>query len=146
MMNRILIIDDDLALTNLLTEYLTSAGFAVDAVDTGEDGLERALNGGYSLIVLDLMLPGIDGLELLRRLRPQSRVPVLMLTARGEDVDRIVGLEVGADDYLPKPFNPRELVARIRAIFRRMEPGQGGNRIEVNGVSLDPGSREVELD
>lgn len=146
MMNRILIIDDDLALTNLLTEYLTSAGFAVDAVHTGEDGLEQALNGGYSLIVLDLMLPGIDGLELLRRLRPQSRVPVLMLTARGEDVDRIVGLEVGADDYLPKPFNPRELVARIRAILRRAQTDDEApvrTKIAVGDVELDTGARTV---
>jgi two-component system response regulator CpxR len=146
MMNRILIIDDDLGLTNLLSEYLTSAGFTVDAVHTGEDGLSRALSVGYSLIVLDLMLPGIDGLELLRRLRPQSRVPVLMLTARGEDVDRIVGLEVGADDYLPKPFNPRELVARIRAILRRAQTDEGAparTRITVGDVEMDTGSRTV---
>ena len=146
MMNRILIIDDDLGLTNLLSEYLTSAGFTVDAVHTGEEGLSRAVSGGYSLLVLDLMLPGIDGLELLRRLRPQSRVPVLMLTARGEDVDRIVGLEVGADDYLPKPFNPRELVARIRAILRRAQTDEGAparTRITVGDVEMDTGSRTV---
>jgi two-component system, OmpR family, response regulator CpxR len=146
MMNRILIIDDDLGLTNLLSEYLTSAGFTVDAVHTGEEGLSRAVSGGYSLLVLDLMLPGIDGLELLRRLRPLSRVPVLMLTARGEDVDRIVGLEVGADDYLPKPFNPRELVARIRAILRRAQTDEGAparTRITVGDVEMDTGSRTV---
>jgi two-component system response regulator CpxR len=146
LMNRILIIDDDLALTNLLSEYLTSAGFTVHAVHTGEDGLNRALNDSYSLVVLDLMLPGMDGLELLRRLRPQSRVPVLMLTARGEDVDRIVGLEVGADDYLPKPFNPRELVARIRAILRRSQTDEGAparTRITVGDVEMDTGSRTV---
>ena len=146
MMNRILIIDDDLGLTNLLSEYLTSAGFTVDAVHTGEDGLNRALGGTYSLIVLDLMLPGIDGLELLRRLRPLSRIPVLMLTARGEDIDRIVGLEVGADDYLPKPFNPRELVARIRAILRRAQTDEGAparTRITVGDVEMDTGSRTV---
>lgn len=145
-MNRILIIDDDLGLTNLLSEYLNSAGFTVDAVHTGEDGLNRALSGGYSLVVLDLMLPGIDGLELLRRLRPQSRVPVLMLTARGEDVDRIVGLEVGADDYLPKPFNPRELVARIRAILRRAQGDEAAparTRITIGDIEMDTGSRTV---
>src|SRR4051812_12578294 len=91
------------------------------------------------------MLPGIDGFEILRRLRQKSKVPVIMLTARGEDVDRIVGLELGADDYLPKPFNPRELTARIRAILRRAEPGTASARLEVNGVTLDMGSREVFL-
>src|SRR5216110_2708696 len=104
-----------------------------------------ALHGQFDLVVLDVMLPGMDGFEILRRLRQHSRVPVLMLTARGEDVDRIVGLELGADDYLSKPFNPRELVARIRAIFRRLEPHPTATRIEVNGVSLDPGSREVSI-
>jgi two-component system, OmpR family, response regulator CpxR len=98
------------------------------------------------LIVLDVMLPGMDGFEILRRLRQQGRIPVLMLTARGEDVDRIVGLELGADDYLAKPFNPRELAARIRAILRRMEPHAADSRVEVNGVTLDPGSREVVQD
>jgi len=99
-------------------------------------------------VVLDVMLPGMDGFELLRRLREKSQVPVLMLTARGEDVDRIVGLELGADDYLAKPFNPRELAARIRAILRRLEPRtpQRPERLEVNGVTLDAGSREVRCD
>jgi two-component system, OmpR family, response regulator CpxR len=146
-MNRILLIDDDQELTKLLTEYLSSAGFHVDAVHTGEEGLRRALSTDYSLLVLDLMLPGIDGLELLRRLRPQSRVPVLMLTARGEDVDRIVGLEVGADDYLPKPFNPRELVARIRAILRRATADETASpqrtRIKVGDLEMDTGARTV---
>jgi two-component system response regulator CpxR len=93
--------------------------------------------------VLDVMLPGLDGFEVLRRLRQSTRLPVVMLTARGEDVDRIVGLELGADDYMPKPFNPRELVARIRAVLRRVQPRAESGRIEVNGVSLDPGTREV---
>ena len=100
---------------------------------------------GVDLVVLDVMLPGMDGFEILRRLRQKSRVPVIMLTARGEDVDRIIGLELGADDYLPKPFNPRELAARIRAILRRYEPRPASRRgrLEVNGVALDPGTREV---
>src|SRR6202048_4377962 len=108
--------------------------------------VQCAHDGGLDLVVLDVMLPGLDGFEILKRLRLHSKVPVLMLTARGEDVDRIVGLELGADDYLAKPFNPRELSARIRAILRRTEPKPNRGRIEVNGIVLDPGSREVLLD
>ncbi len=118
-MERILIIDDDVELCTLVGEYLQAEGFVVESVHDGENGLQRATAGGYLLVVLDVMLPGINGFEVLRRIRATSRLPVLLLTARGEDVDRIVGLEIGADDYLPKPFNPRELVARIRAILRR---------------------------
>ncbi len=113
----------------------------------GKRGLARALADGNDLIVLDVMLPAMDGFEILRQLRQKNRVPVLMLTARAEDVDRIVGLELGADDYLAKPFNPRELAARIRAILRRTEARTSGRGpIEVNGVVLDPGSREVTAD
>ncbi|MEP6538230.1 MAG: response regulator transcription factor [Bryobacteraceae bacterium] len=140
---RILVIDDDVELAGLLRQFLQREGFNVEFAHEGRAGLEMALHGQFDLLVLDVMLPGMDGFEILRRLRPQSRIPVLMLTARGEDVDRIVGLELGADDYLAKPFNPRELAARIRAILRRMEPKPATNRIEVNGVTLDPGSREV---
>ncbi|HYP13953.1 MAG TPA: response regulator transcription factor [Bryobacteraceae bacterium] len=143
---KILVIDDDTELTALLREFLEREGFEVEAAHSGVTGLEAAQRGAHELIVLDVMLPGLDGFEILRRLRQRSSVPVLMLTARGEDVDRIVGLELGADDYLPKPFNPRELVARIRAIFRRLEPRQGSSRLEVNGVTIDPGSREVFSD
>jgi two-component system, OmpR family, response regulator CpxR len=140
----ILLVDDDTELTSLLGEFLRREGFSTEAAHEGNRGLERALGPGIDLVVLDVMLPGIDGFEILRRLRLTSKVPVLMLTARGEDVDRIVGLELGADDYLAKPFNPRELVARIRAILRRYEPRAApGNRIESNGISLDPGAREV---
>lgn len=119
-------------------------GFEVASEHDGRRGLERILRDANDFVVLDVMLPSMDGFEILRRVRSQTSVPVLMLTARGEDVDRIVGLELGADDYLAKPFNPRELSARIRAILRRMErkAAQGG-RIEVNGVTLDPASREV---
>ncbi|HJL16695.1 MAG TPA: response regulator transcription factor [Sandaracinaceae bacterium LLY-WYZ-13_1] len=117
----ILVVDDDTELCELLEEYLAREGFTVEAVHDGESGLERATAGGHRLIVLDVMLPALNGFDVLRRLRASSSVPVLMLTARGQDVDRIVGLEMGADDYLPKPFNPRELVARIRAIHRRAE-------------------------
>jgi two-component system, OmpR family, response regulator CpxR len=144
---RILLIDDDVELCGLLVEFLKREGFALECEHDGKRGLERALKGGYDLVLLDVMLPSLDGFEILRMLRKESRVPVLMLTARGEDVDRIIGLELGADDYLPKPFNPRELAARIRAILRRLEARPAsGERIEVNGVALDPGTREVFAD
>src|SRR5262245_42096951 len=116
---RILVIDDDTELCELLSELLGQEGYAVETVHDGPAGLANAQQKPPALVVLDVMLPGMTGFEVLTRLRQSSRVPVLMLTARGEDVDRIVGLEMGADDYLPKPFNPRELVARVRAIQRR---------------------------
>jgi two-component system response regulator CpxR len=143
---RILVIDDDVELAGLLRTFLQREGFQPEFAHDGRAGLDLALQGGFDLIVLDVMLPGIDGFEILRRLRQQSRVPVIMLTARGEDVDRIVGLEIGADDYLPKPFNPRELAARIRAIHRRAQMPEPQPRLEVNGVTLDQGSREVFCD
>lgn len=148
-MHRILVIDDDVELCELLTDYLTTEGLQVEPVHDGERGVERALSGDHALVVLDVMLPGISGFDVLRRIRAGSKVPVLMLTARGDDVDRIVGLEMGADDYLPKPFNPRELVARIRAIQRRVEPrleretGKTAQRLVVGDVQLDPGARVV---
>ena len=120
-MTRILVIDDDVELCELLTEYLQPEGFDVEAVNDSRQGIDRALSGDHSLVVLDVMLPKVSGFEVLRCIRASSRVPVLMLTARGEEIDRIVGLEMGADDYLPKPFNPRELVARLRAIHRRTD-------------------------
>ena len=142
----LLLVDDDAELCSLLGEFLRREGFTVDCEHEGNRGLEHAAQPGIDLVVLDVMLPGLDGFEILRRLRQRSKVPVIMLTARGEDVDRIIGLELGADDYLPKPFNPRELAARIRAILRRYEPRTGapaGGRLEVNGIVLDPGTREV---
>src|SRR5438105_8719669 len=147
-MDRILVIDDDVELCSLVGEYLASEGFKVEAAYDGERGLERAVKGEYILVVLDVMLPGINGFEVLRRIRSTSRIPVLLLTARGEDVDRIVGLEIGADDYLPKPFNPRELVARIRAILRRTGPEKDPNEpdnelLTVGDIELDPGTRTV---
>jgi two-component system response regulator CpxR len=141
---RILLIDDDAELCGLLVEFLSREGFSVECQHEGTRGLDLARNGGFDLVILDVMLPGLDGFEILRRLRPESGVPVLMLTARGEDMDRIAGLEMGADDYLAKPFNPRELVARIRAILRRLErPPSPDGPLEVNGVRIDPGTREV---
>jgi two-component system response regulator CpxR len=144
---RILVIDDDVELCALLGEFLKREGFQVEFEHHGTRGVERALNDSFDLLVLDVMLPGMDGFEILRKLRTKSRLPVLMLTARGEDVDRIIGLELGADDYLPKPFNPRELAARIRAILRRVElqSQPAGGRVEVNGVMLDPATREVRV-
>src|SRR4051795_3114756 len=139
---RILVIDDDVELCSLVSEYLRPEGFQVEAVHDGKTGLTRALSGDHLLIVLDVMLPGLNGFDVLRRIRDGSRIPVLLLTARGEDVDRIVGLEIGADDYLPKPFNPRELVARIRAILRRTHSAAGEalvpDIIKVGDVELDP--------
>jgi two-component system response regulator CpxR len=141
---RVLIVDDDTELCELVTEYLTQEGYDVDAVYDGERAPERAVSGGFDLAVLDVMLPGLNGFEVLRRIRDRSDVPVIMLTARGEDVDRIVGLEMGADDYLPKPFNPRELTARMRAVLRRIErssaPGEP-DVLEVGDLALDLGAR-----
>jgi len=115
----VLVIDDDLELAALMGEFLRREGFAVDWAATGHAGLERVTAGSPSIVLLDIMLPDLDGFEVLRQIRRERDVPVIMLTARGEDVDRIVGLELGADDYLPKPFNPRELSARIKAVLRR---------------------------
>jgi two-component system response regulator CpxR len=143
---RILVIDDDVELADLLRTFLEREGFQPEFAHDGRTGLQRALDGGYDLVVLDVMLPGMDGFEILKRIRQQSRVPVIMLTARGEEPDRIVGLEIGADDYVPKPFNPRELAARIRAVQRRAQPTEPAARLEVNGVTLDPASREVRCD
>ena len=122
-MPKVLLIDDDRELAGLLGEYLQQDGFETHAVHDGEAGVTEALAGGHDIIVLDVMMPRLDGIAVLRRIRAQSRVPVLMLTARGDDIDRIVGLELGADDYVPKPCTPRELAARLRAILRRVEEG-----------------------
>lgn len=147
---RILLIDDDVELSQLVSDYLTLDGFSLDVAADGISGLERAQSGLYQLILLDVMLPGLDGLSLLRQLRQSSYCPVLMLTARGDDIDRIVGLELGADDYLAKPFNPRELSARVRAILRRVELAQqqSSNQqtpaiLELNQVQLNRQNRQV---
>jgi two-component system response regulator CpxR len=152
-MDRVLVIDDDTELCELLQDYLTGQGFAVETVNHGGEGAKRAHAGGYALVILDVMLPGLNGFDVLRKIREQSRVPVIMLTARGDDIDRIVGLELGADDYLPKPFNPRELVARIRAIQRRTEaagvpPSAAAvaDEITVGDVTLCSSTRTVKRD
>jgi two-component system response regulator CpxR len=145
-MDRVLIVDDDVQLCRLLTERLTSEGFTIEVANDGIRGLERALSMEHALVVLDLMLPGMTGLDVLRRLRARSPVPVLILTARGEDIDRILGLEIGADDYVPKPFNPRELIARIRAILRRTSRATATtDPVVVGDLRLDPRAREVWL-
>ena len=125
-MTRVLLVDDDVELAAMLKEYLEQEGFEADAVHDGESGVREAVAGDYAIVVLDVMMPRLNGVEALRRIRTASQVPVLMLTARGDDVDRIVGLELGADDYVPKPCTPRELVARLRAILRRTEPPDTG--------------------
>jgi DNA-binding response OmpR family regulator len=142
-MERLLLVDDDVELCEILTEYFAAEGFAVEAVHDGVRGLERARSGAHAIMILDLLLPGMRGLDVLRELRAHSNIPVLILTARGEDVDRILGLELGADDYLAKPFNSRELVARVRAILRRTRPGGDASRLEVGDVTLDPLARQA---
>lgn len=145
-MDRVLIIDDDIGLCELLAARMNGEGFEIEAVHEGNRGLERALSRDHSLVVLDLMLPGMGGLDVLRRVREQSPIPVLVLTARGEDIDRILGLEIGADDYLPKPFNPRELIARIRAILRRtVRVATGTHPLIVGDARLDSSAREVRI-
>ena len=147
-MNKILLIDDDEELCELVSEYLTEEGFEINAVNDGATGLERALSNLYDLIILDVMLPKKNGFDVLRELRQKSKIPVLMLTARGDDTERIVGLEIGADDYLPKPFNPRELVARLRAILRRVnnseDAGQLNERIELDDIEVSIAARSAK--
>ncbi len=149
MSGKILLIDDDIELSQLVVDYLTLDGFVLEQATDGVSGLAKAQTGQYQLILLDVMLPGLDGLSLLRQLRQSSYCPVLMLTARGDDIDRIIGLELGADDYLAKPFNPRELSARVKAILRRVEliqqsqSEQQQSLLELNQVQLNLQNRQV---
>jgi len=150
-MSRILIIDDDEELCELVSEYLEAEGFESIAVHNGESGLNNALSGEFDIAILDVMLPRMDGFAVLRQLRERSNLPVLMLTARGDDSERIVGLEAGADDYLPKPFNPRELLARLRAILRRTGSGGDGEigsleKLQIDDLELSFSSRTAWLD
>jgi DNA-binding response OmpR family regulator len=143
---RILVIDDDQRLRELLAEYLGGRGFEVDTAPDGDAGLQALRGGGFDLAVLDVMMPGMDGLEVVRELRKTSNVPVVMLTARGDETDRIVGLELGADDYLPKPFNPRELLARIEAILRRSRADAGPVAVLHAGpIAVDVDRRTVAM-
>jgi DNA-binding response OmpR family regulator len=139
---RALLIDDDIELARLLGDYFGPHGVELEAVETGALGLERLESRIYDVVLLDVMLPGADGFEICRRIRRKHDVPIVMLTARGDDTDRIVGLELGADDYLPKPFNPRELLARVRAVMRRARPGAVSERLTVGTLDVDvPGHR-----
>ena len=146
-MIRILLVDDDLELCSMQREYLSNEGFAVQMCHDGERGLEEALSGDYDLILLDVMMPKLNGIDVLRRLRNHSNIPVLMLTAKGDDIDRIIGLELGADGYVSKPCTPRELVARVRAILRRadpdkQEPGQL-QPLRVGALTISAASRNA---
>jgi len=142
---RILVIEDDAELCLLMVDYFTQHGFQIEAVHDGRTGLSRALQGDHSLIVLDVMLPVLDGFEVLRQLRKRRATPVIMLTARTAQPDRITGLNAGADDYLPKPFGPEELLARIRAVLRRAghTDAREAQTIEIGGLVLNPQSREA---
>jgi len=140
----VLLADDDVELSGMLKEYLEREGFAVTVVHDGEAAARAALGGAHQIVVLDVMMPKVDGVEALRRIRASSRVPVVMLTARGDDVDRIVGLELGADDYVPKPCTPRELVARLRAILRRVQPVADSGPLQAGALMLWPEKRRAE--
>ena len=148
---RILVIDDDRKLCRLIKDYLDPLGYSVQAVHTGPEGAERAVAESWQAVILDLMLPGCDGFEVLRRIRKQSAVPVLMLTARGDEADRIVGLELGADDYLPKTFSTRELLARLRAVTRRSSHAVAGSHpeadeeVQAGELRVNPASRTASL-
>ena len=145
----ILLVDDDVELAGLLRDYLVRDGFTAEAVPDGESGVAAALSGRFAIVVLDVMMPGIGGIEALRRIRAASTVPVLMLTARGDDFDRIIGLELGADDYVPNPCLPRELAARLRAILRRSQQGadQAAQApLVVGRLTVMPAQRRVEWD
>jgi DNA-binding response OmpR family regulator len=148
MADRVLIVDDDTRLSVMLADYLSGNGFAVRTAATAAAGLAAFERDGADALILDVMLPDMDGFEVCRRLRAGSGVPILMLTAKGDETDRIVGLEIGADDYLPKPFNPRELLARLKAILRRARPGGGDARklLRFGTLEIDPGSRTVRID
>jgi DNA-binding response OmpR family regulator len=151
---KLLVIDDDQELCAMLVEYLGPEGFVTSTAASGSAGLEELARSSVDLVILDVMLPQLSGFEVLRRIRAVSRIPVIMLTARGEEVDRVVGLEMGADDYLPKPFSPRELVARIRAVLRRV-PGEGAGagglivwgplRLDLRAHRAHAGERDLEL-
>jgi two-component system OmpR family response regulator len=144
----VLLVEDDRRLAALTREYLESHGVAVTIVEDGRRGLDAALHGRWDAVLLDLMLPGMDGLEVCRELRARSDLPIIVLTARGEEADRVMGLELGADDYMAKPFSPRELLARLRAVVRRAKGRAGPARgvLRVGGLTVDPGARRVSLD
>ncbi len=142
---KVLVVDDDRQLVSLMTEFLEQSGFATTSAYNGADGLAEALGAGHDIVLLDVMMPGMNGFEVLRRLRSESQIPVLMLTAKTESQSRILGLNTGADDYLPKPFEPLELVARIRAILRRTRASDTKTTLDISGVRLESQARRVYL-
>lgn len=143
-MPQILIIDDDAELSGMLTEYLAGEGFGTAAAPNGEAGIKAAAAGHFDAVILDIMMPDISGIEVLRRLRQVSAIPIIMLTAKGDDIDRVVGLEMGADDYVAKPYYPRELVARLRAVLRRLPVArQGAGGLTLGALSLNQAQRDV---
>jgi len=142
---RVLLVDDDVRLYELLAGYLEQNGFAVTCAPDGPRGLSALEGGAFDVVLLDVMMPGMDGLEVCRRIRLKSRVPIVMLTAKGDETDRVVGLELGADDYVAKPFGPRELLARLRAVLRRASPDALAERVTVGDLVLDVGARRAEL-
>jgi DNA-binding response OmpR family regulator len=147
-MSRVLLVDDDVELVDMLREYLQQEGFEVEAVHDGMAGVNAALSQRHALVVLDVMMPGMSGMEVLRAIRAKSDLPVLMLTARGDDTDRIIGLELGADDYLPKPCNPRELAARVRAILRRAgsaDAPASDEPLTVGALMIWPSQRRAQM-
>jgi DNA-binding response OmpR family regulator len=146
MPTRVLLIDDDARLVEMLGGYLRGRGYQVEACGDGESGLQAVRRAEYDAVILDVMLPGIDGLEVCRRMRAASAIPIIMLTARGDDMDRIVGLEIGADDYLPKPFNPRELLARLVAVLRRIRgDAKPTDVLHFGTLEIDRAAREVRV-
>jgi two-component system, OmpR family, phosphate regulon response regulator OmpR len=148
MIERLLLVEDDARLADMLCEYLGQAGFRISVAPLAATALEKLSGAQFEAIILDLMLPDMDGLEVCRQVRAKSDTPILMLTGRGDAIDRIVGLELGADDYLPKPFEPRELLARLRAILRRRVSGTvpAGNTLHFGRLEIDIGARAVRLD
>lgn len=144
--HRILLVEDDTRLASMVADYLGEAGFRTQRAATGAAAMQLAAAESFDAVILDLMLPDADGLDLCRNLRTKSDIPVLMLTARGDPLDRVVGLELGADDYLPKPFEPRELLARLRAILRRRGAPASGQVLHFGRLEIDRGAREVRLD
>lgn len=146
MEKRILLIEDDARLAGMVRDYLGNSGFEVTIAGTGSQGLALQRTGGFGAVILDLMLPDMDGLEVCRTVRARDGIPVLILTAKGDPMDRVVGLELGADDYLPKPFEPRELLARLNAILRRGKAGRTAGIMRFGRLEVDPGAMEARID
>lgn len=146
---KILLVDDDVELGTMLREYLSGEGFNAELVLTGKEGIDRALSGDYTALILDIMLPDMSGIDVLRQVRKKSRLPIIMLTAKGDNIDRVIGLEMGADDYMPKPCYPRELVARLRAVLRRFDEhpdlsSTDDSVITHGDLTLNPSTRSSE--